>query len=128
MSRADGVLVVVLTRKWFDMIERGEKLEEYRKDKPGRNTWGKRLIATDALRSLLLNGIHLDEFFCDRQKHDLSTHFHPYHTLRAFDGYRADRRVLERRIRSIRWGTPRPEWSGDTVTGPCFVFSLEDTP
>lgn len=30
MSRADGVLVVVLNRKWFDMIEAGEKLEEYR--------------------------------------------------------------------------------------------------
>lgn len=28
MSRADGVLRVVLTGRWFDMIERGEKLEE----------------------------------------------------------------------------------------------------
>lgn len=30
MSRQDGILRVVLTGKWFDMIERGEKLEEYR--------------------------------------------------------------------------------------------------
>ena len=39
MSRADGVLRVVLTGKWFDMIESGEKLEEYQ----GKH-WAKRLL------------------------------------------------------------------------------------
>lgn len=29
MSRADGILVVSLTHKWFDMIASGEKLEEW---------------------------------------------------------------------------------------------------
>ena len=98
MSRADGVLTVVLTRRWFDMIESGEKLEEYRGDH-----WATRLFGKPG-------------------------HWHPYHTLRAFDGYRKGRRVLERKIRCIRRGTPRPEWSGDTVTGECFVIELYPSP
>lgn len=32
---------------------------------------------------------------------------------------------LTRKIKRIRWGQPRPEWSGDTVTGACFIIELE---
>ena len=88
MSRADGILRVVLTGKWFDMIESGQKLEEYR----GKN-WSNKLV------------------------------FGEYHTLVASRGY--TKRTLTRKIKGIRWGMPRPEWSGDTVTGPCFVIELE---
>ena len=100
MSRADGVLRVVLTGKWFDMIESGEKLEEYR----GAH-WGKKL---------------LDGF---APAHHLVAIFRPYHTLVASRGYTS--RTLTRKINRIRWGKPRPEWSGDTVTGECFIIELE---
>lgn len=93
MSRADGVLRVVLTGKWFDMIERGEKLEEYR----GEN-W----------RSRIMRELDVP---------------HDYHTLVASRGYTS--RTLTRKIKRIRWGKPRPEWSGDTVTGECFIIELE---
>lgn len=100
MSRADGVLRVVLTGKWFDMIERGEKLEEYRE---GSAHWTERLVA----------GMYTDG----------QMRFCHYHTLVASRGYTS--RTLTRKINRIRWGTPRPEWSGDTVTGECFIIELE---
>ena len=101
MSRADGVLRVVLTGKWFDMIESGEKMEEYR----GRH-WAKRLMLTP-------------------WRHPASplAMYVPYHTLVASRGYTS--RTLTRKIKRIRWGSPRPEWSGDTVTGDCFIIELE---
>lgn len=110
MARADGVLVVSLAHKWFDMIASGEKLEEYR----GRN-WANKLIADpdywcDNL-SVLMQGNEKD--------------FHPYHTLRAQRAYSGV--WLERKICRIRWGKPRPEWSGKTVTGDCFIIELEPT-
>lgn len=101
MSRSDGVLRVVLTGKWFDMIERGEKREEYREGSP---YWAERLIT----------GMYQDS----------SMDIFQYHTLVASRGYTS--RTLTRKIRRIRWGTPRPEWSGDTVTGECFIIELED--
>lgn len=111
MSRADGVLRVVLTGKWFDMIERGEKLEEYRGEH-----WAEVLVSDRfKLRSTLPWFATLPTL----QPGD----FRPYHTLVASRGYTA--RTLTRKIKRIRWGTPRPEWSGDTVTGECFVIELE---
>lgn len=100
MSRKDGVLRVVLTGKWFDMIEIGEKLEEYRE---GSIYWMKRLLCGSYT--------------------NCSTDIFPYHTLVASRGYTP--RTLTRKIKRIRWGTPRPEWSGDTVTGDCFIIELE---
>jgi hypothetical protein len=108
MSRADGILRVVLTGKWFDMIESGEKREEYR-----GSHWAAKLlqpwIEKQWPRKLSEYG-HGD--------------FFPYHTLVASRGYTS--RTLTRKIKRIRWGTPRPEWSGDTVTGKCFIIELED--
>lgn len=101
MSRADGVLRVVLTGRWFDMIERGKKLEEYRE---GSSYWLGRLLRDGCTWAA-------------------SAEIFPYHTLVASRGY--TKRTLTRKIKRIRWGTPRPEWSGDTVTGECFVIELE---
>ena len=112
MSRADGILVVSLTYSWWDMIESGEKLEEYRSynlaengvDSPG--SWFAKLCTVP----------YLHPWHKEQQ-------FTPYHTLRAQRAYTGV--WLERKIRRIRWGTPRPEWSGGTITGECFVIELE---
>ena len=106
MSRKDGVLCVVLTGKWFDMIESGEKMEEYRGSNWERKLW------SDVYRSR-----------CPYDNVDGVDEFHPYHTLVASRGYTS--RTLTRKIKHIRWGKPRPEWSGDTVTGECFIIELE---
>lgn len=116
MSRQDGALRVVLTGKWWDMIESGEKLEEYRKDDPEKMTWAHRLLT-----EVVLQGFDKEAY--GLLGYALPCHFHPYHTLVASRGY--SKRTLTRKIRRIRWGTPRPEWSGDTVTGECFVIELE---
>lgn len=108
MSRADGVLVVSLTYRWFDMIERGEKLEEYR-----GVGWAERLMSDKFLYHCCV-----DSLACASDDD-----FHSYHTLRAQRAYTGI--WLERKIKSIRWGTPRPEWSGDAVTGECFIIELE---
>lgn len=108
MSRADGVLRVVLTGRWFDMMERGEKLEEYRGEH-----WYEKLLTKDGCLFASHYGFHqLAE-----------PHFARYRHLVASRGYTA--RTLTRKIKRIRWGTPRPEWSEDTVTGECFVIELE---
>jgi len=111
MSRADGVLVVSLTFRWWDMIESGEKLEEYR-----GVAWADRVLSG---KFLFYNTLPYPLVLTQVRDSD----FHVYHTLRAQRGYTGV--WLERKIRRIRWGTPRPEWSGDTVTGECFVIELE---
>lgn len=122
MSRADGVLRVVLTCKWFDMIERGEKLEEYRAE-----YWDFRLMSREAIAAAAeATRTNPDAFrpsevmYFDDFNGPL---FHPYHTLVASRGYTSQ--TLTRKIGQIRWGLPRPEWSGDTVSGPCFIIELE---
>lgn len=114
MSRADGVLVVSLTHKWFDMIASGEKLEEYR----GKNWWVRLSKYTGCAADLItLDG-------CLKSSQGLRPFdFHPYHTLRAQRAYSGV--WLERKIRRIRWGKPRPEWSGETVAGDCFIIELD---
>jgi len=123
MSRVDGVLVVSLTHKWFDMIASGEKLEEYR----GGN-WTTRLLSSGTLASVydeLCGGTVEDpnKVWWGDGNFKNATDFHPYHTFRAQRAYSGV--WLERKIRKIRWGKPRPEWSGETVTGDCFVIELD---
>ena len=113
MSRADGVLRVVLTGKWFDMIESGEKLEEYR-----GSAWWPRLSRYTGV------GLQPLSIFLAAWHGVREIDFHPYHTLIASRGYTS--RTLSRPIKRIRWGAPRPEWSGDTVTGECFIIELGD--
>ena len=108
MSRADGILRVVLTGKWFDMIASGEKREEYRGEH-----WYEKLLSDSGKRRL---------YRC-RVPEYVPEDFHLYHTFIASRGYTS--RTLSRPIKRIRWGTPRPEWSGDTVQGDCFIIELE---
>ncbi len=109
MSRDNGVLVAPLTHRWFVMIDSLQKDEEYRKDKPGKELWAKRLLTKMGLQVYRKNPEWLEPH-----------HFQHYHTFRGSDGYT----WTERPIVRTRWGTPRPEWSGDTVTGSCFVIEL----
>lgn len=110
MSRADGVLVVVLKRKPFEDIRAGIKLEEYR----GMNWAGKLLHVSYS--------IPWDDDLLARMSPAM---FYPYHTLRAYLGYSKGRPMIELPIRGIRWGTPNPEWTyGIMAPGQCFIIEL----
>ena len=98
----------MLNGKWFDMEESGEKPEEYR-----GSHWAKRLLTQKGLQVFRKNPEWLEP-----------EHFQWYGKYVASRGYTD--RTLTRKIKRIRWGTPRPEWSGDTVTGECFIIELED--
>lgn len=113
MSRKDGILDLVVKTAPFRDLKSGEKPEEYRVDAPGKSRWRKRLLTEIA--------------FDLRANHELREDFdfHPYHTTRISLGYAHDRESFTRKIKRIRWGKPRPEWSGDTVTGECFIIELE---
>ena len=119
MSRADGVLVVSLTYRWFGMIASGEKLEEYR----GVH-WAKMLLSSACYHMQWRHKVNPDAPKHYRDfipwHHEDFVNFHTIRAQRAYTGV-----WLERKIRRIRWGKPRPEWSGDTVTGECFVIELE---
>ena len=110
MSRADGVLVVVLKRKPFEDIRDGVKLEEYR----GEN-WSTRLLAPAGIWAWGEGASGCA----------LSPHFIPYHTLRAYLGYAKDRPMIERPIAHISWGLPNPAWTYGIVSGECFRIHLE---
>jgi hypothetical protein len=118
MSRADGVLVVVLKAQPFRDIEAGVKMEEYR----SANWWPRMSKHTGICLprlNMMLNVWHglrpID--------------FHPYHTLRAFLGYAKDRPMIERPITHIDWGLPNPAWTYGIVSpGECFRIHLEPKP
>lgn len=113
VSRADGVLVVVLKRKPFEDIRDGIKLEEYR----GIN-WADKIIK----KYLWDRGTMLAEPWNAYPP----AHFELYHTLRAFLGYAKDRQMIERKISYIDWGEPNPEWTYGIVSpGECFRIHLE---
>jgi hypothetical protein len=101
----------VLTGKWFDMIESGEKLEEYR-----GSHWAARLLSERG-KILRRNMVDFNQLSVVRGD------FADFHTLVASRSYTS--RILTRKIKRIRWGRPRLEWSGDTVTGECFIIELE---
>jgi hypothetical protein len=111
MSRADGVLVVVLKAQPFRDIEAGVKLEEYR----GFNWFAK---ICDPFPCEMWSETEMHRFYANR--------FHPYHTLRAFLGYAKDRPMIERPITHIDWGLPNPAWTYGIVSpGECFRIHLE---
>lgn len=52
------IVSMPIKKKWFDMILRGEKKEEYREHKP---YWGKRLFGKNITHLKLINGYGKDK-------------------------------------------------------------------
>ena len=102
-------LHLVLKANWYDMIDRGEKKEEYREIKP---YWTKRL--TD------YNNIH--EWFRDisKRKFDISIPYtYPYVCFHK--GYTSVNMIFE--IKSIDIGQGKPEW-GAPADRNVFIIKL----
>jgi hypothetical protein len=87
-------LDLVLKAKWFDMIESGEKKEEYREIKP---FWIRRLCGPYGYRQ--------------------------YEQIRFSLGYAKNRKQMTFNCDEIKVGPARPEWS-DNWQGDVFVVSI----
>ena len=114
MSRADGILDLVVKAAPYRDIFSGVKPEEYR-----GSQWWYRLSRYSGVGvqelDILLNAWH------GLRAIDL----HPYRTARISLGYASDRPSHLRKIRGIRWGAPNPAWCYGIVTAEkCFIIEL----
>lgn len=94
---------------WYDMVDSRIKREEYR----GIH-WLPRILRPE--------GIIAFEFAA-HQRRGLIPAFHVVPVIiEIVRGYTAN--VQHYAIDFVRWGPPRPEWSGGTISNECFGFKL----
>jgi len=113
MANQNNTLKLVLTHKWYDMIESGVKTEEYREV---TRYWGSRLIDNFEYRWKQLTGFYYSE--------DLNRRFHlelkmgirenirgfkPYTHVQFQRAYPKNPPRMTKAIKSIRIGTGKPE-------------------
>ena len=113
MSRADGVLDLVLEGHWWLPLAARQKREEYR---AGKLLYARKLLAADEAVTRWACGLDV-----------LPRDFFPYRTLRARWGYTSDpSRIVELPISGFRWGKPRPEWCYPEAQNDCwFCIGVE---
>lgn len=92
-------LKLVLKRQWYEMIEAGKKLEEYREATP---FWGKRL--TD-----LMNG-HL--LFSHRNGY-VPIPFKHFESVTFYLGYAKDRPSMTFEIKDMTYDEGYPQWGAE---------------
>lgn len=107
MTMKSNVLDLPLKKEWYNMIESGEKTEEYREIKP---YWIKRLteLKTDFLP------------FSMRNRYQ-QIPFKKYDYVRFRYGYTS--RTMEFKIEEIVLGHGKPEW-GHTTAAAVFIIKL----
>lgn len=116
-------LYLTLKKQWYDMIERGEKLEEYREIKP---YWEKRLIDYAGLRKYYAENrkelLFKQIFFPHRPviENIMSAFSRGYEAVRFSYGY--TRRTMTFEVVSIDTGIGRPEWGAPDT--PVFIIKL----
>lgn len=118
-------LNLVLKHKWYDMIDRGEKTEEYREIKP---YWEKRLLDYKGLSAYYeehYKEIRIKQlFFPHRQPIEDICHafFRGYTHVRFSRGYRAAQ-TMTFTVEDIDIGKGNPEW-GASEDRPVFIIKL----
>lgn len=93
------VLILTVSKQWFDMIYAGEKTEEYRDIKP---YWASRLVNQQAESGEVL----FDEFGCYCRVIGKLEYKQYTHVL-FINGYRKDSPRIEKEIESITIGKPK---------------------
>jgi hypothetical protein len=114
------ILHLTLTKKWFDRISSGEKLEEYREIK---QYWVKRLALCEG-KTPVPHGYYCKKANCVscvtrgegfRPKH--------YDIIRFKNGYAKDAPTMDVECKGIRVGGGKSEW-GAEMYFDYFVISL----
>lgn len=115
------VLHLTLHRKWFDMIAKGEKTEEYRAMKPYyRSRFRCAQPVSDRVAQhkgiepgMYVTHINIGGWQC-----------HPSEVLILFsNGYARDARKMLCRIGSVRVGKGKAEWGADPSES-CYIISI----
>ena len=106
MSMKSNILDLPLKKEWYNMIESGEKTEEYREIKP---YWIKRL--TEVKTNILP--------FSMRNKYQ-PIPFKKYDYVRFRYGYTS--RTMEFKINDITWGQGKAEWGAPAAA--VFIIKL----
>lgn len=118
-------LHLVLKSKWYDMIDRGEKTEEYREIKP---YWEKRLIDYKRLSAYYeehYKEIRIKQFFfphCQAIEDICHAFSRGYTHVRFFRGYTSTTMTFE--LKDIDMGIGNPEWGAPDK--PVFIIKLGD--
>lgn len=119
------ILRLTLTKKWFDMIESGEKKEEYREIK---QYWSSRFLweqdepitCVESLKDVVMIG-HLDGW--DGYSPVNSSIFKDFIFIEFRNGYRKDARTMTVECLGITYGQAKPEWS-DNWQGDVYIIQL----
>lgn len=102
------VLILTVSKQWFDMIASGEKTEEYREIKP---YWIKRLTTNcEVVYDVAA------ETYCGKVL------YHPYTHVLFINGYRKDSPRIEKEIESITIGKPKKGMCPDKWLGHEFFI------
>ncbi|GAB4052502.1 hypothetical protein [Spirosoma litoris] len=123
------MLELVLNYKWFDMIESGEKKEEYRDIKP---YWIRRLISP----SEPMDGEHWEEFCSDLMnpvRYDneaevmayFDCKFIPFASVRFRRGYQKNAKTMIWNLGPLSIGNAKPEWAEGHM-GRMIVLPLSE--
>lgn len=110
-------LCFVLKRRWFDMIQSGEKPEEYREITP---YWIKRLFCNRVYSPLRLFPLTKKEISYFASNHealakalDAGLVVPKAEAALFYMGYAKDRPQLAHLIQGIKVGTGRPQWGAE---------------
>ena len=99
------VLILTVSKQWFDMIVAGEKKEEYREIKP---YWVKRIIDVRNLHRGTAYILRCLKYNDPMLKNDIIFQLGiPYTHVLFINGYRKDSPRIEKEIESITIGKPQ---------------------
>ncbi len=104
------MLELILKKKWFDLIQSGEKLEEYRDITP---YWCARILTSSYDKAYGENMAKLLPFGYYNSKHS---------KVRFRLGYGKDAPEMVFKIRGVKVENPKPEWS---MPNPVKSFCIE---
>lgn len=91
-------LKLILKRKWYDLIDSGEKKEEYREIK---SYWGKRLTKLP------------DGTWWELLTEKSQVRYKEFDTVTFYLGYAKDRPSMTFKIENIAIGEGKPEWGAE---------------
>lgn len=114
------ILRLTLTKKWFDMIESGEKKEEYREIK---QFWSSRLLWHEYRPVTCTNSLK-DQIEVSANDRFSSGIFRTdFDRVEFKNGYRKDARTMLVECLGITYGQSNPKWS-DNWQGDVYIIKL----
>lgn len=119
----DKVLVLSVSKQWFDMIVSGEKKEEYREIK---TYWVTRLMDIPEDWACFFNFIPVivKGHFIDMPK--FLKYVREYTHVLFINGYGDDRPCVEKEIECITIGKPNKGWCPDEfLNKDCFIIKFK---